>query len=206
MATKSPNPSPSSSQTPPSSSPPQTFVGGQRLRNFLVVLAATLLSVAFFLGLQQQSLKPSLTTLATTATPLETALTNNKPTLVEFYANWCTSCQAMVTEMSHLKQDYGDQVNFVMLNVDNNKWLPEILRFGVDGIPHFVFLDRNSQALASVVGQQPFAVLANNLSALVADQSLPFQEASGQTSAFQPEAHRQQEDGDPRSHGGMPAR
>ena len=183
---------------------PQTLKGDLRVRNFLIVLTATVLSVALFLGLQRQTQQPSLTVLAKTATPLEIAVANDKPTLMEFYANWCTSCQAMAPKISDLKRNYGDQVNFVMLNVDNNKWLPEILRFGVDGIPHFVFLDRGGTALASSVGEQPYTILNQNLSALVADLPLPFQQTSGQTSTFQPDVTSERE-GDPRSHGGMPA-
>lgn len=175
----------------------------QRLRNFLVAMVAIALSIALFLGSRQQTEQPSLSTLAADSTPLEVALTNQKPTLMEFYANWCTSCQAMADDMHSLKQEFSDQVNFVMLNVDNSKWLPEVLKFDVDGIPHFVFLDGDGEALASSVGQQPRQILADNLAALVAEETVPRSQAMGQTSIFQPAVRGSQDD--PRSHGGMPA-
>jgi hypothetical protein len=45
----------------------------------------------------------------------------------------------MAPDVGVLKKQYGESVNFVMLNIDNTKWLPEILNYRVDGIPHFVF-------------------------------------------------------------------
>lgn len=38
------------------------------------------------------------------------------------------------------------QVNMVMLNIDNPTWAEEVEEFGVDGLPHFSFLDRYSIA------------------------------------------------------------
>ena len=60
---------------------------GKRVRNLLVVLVAIALSVALFFGLQTQNNSVSLTALGEESTPLEVALSNNKPTLMEFYAN-----------------------------------------------------------------------------------------------------------------------
>lgn len=171
-----------------------------RLRNFLIVLVAVVLSVAVVVGSQTPNQSTTLTHLAENATPLEVALTNGKPTLIEFYANWCTSCQSMAGDMSELETQYHDQVNFVMLNVDNTKWLPEILHYRVDGIPHFVYLEKSGEAVASAIGEQPQTVMAANLDALVAATPLPYAQATGQTSRFSaPVAPKG--GADPRSHG-----
>ena len=186
--------------TPPSGSTEPKI---NRVRNLLVALSAMVLAVLLFLGVRGQTQQPSLKTLATNSVPLDSALINGQPTLLEFYADWCTSCQAMAADMTTLKQQYKD-VNFVMLNVDNTKWLPEISRFAVDGIPHFVFLNRSGEVLANAVGQQPRAVLAGDLAALSADQPLPAQQMAGQMSTFTADVQSRGSD-DPRSHGGLPA-
>ncbi len=174
-----------------------------QFRNLLVVVIAIALSIVLFISSRQQTEQPSLSTLAANSTPLDVALINQKPTLMEFYANWCTSCQAMADDMQSLKDEFGDSVNFVMLNVDNNKWLPEILKFDVDGIPHFVFLDAEGDVLASTIGQQPRSILAENLSTLTAEGTLSNPPVIGQTSTFQPAVKGNNDD--PRSHGGLPS-
>jgi thiol-disulfide isomerase/thioredoxin len=175
----------------------------QQFRNLLIVLVAVGLSLLLGFGLQQQSARPSLAALAKSAIPFETALTNGKPSLVEFYANWCSSCQAMAGDMATLKGEYDDRINFVMLNVDNSKWLPEVMQYKVDGIPHFVFLDRKGQAIAGMIGEQPRTILGSNLAALVVDAPLPVQSSNGQTSLFQPNIKENTDD--PRAHGSLSA-
>ncbi|MBV8885770.1 MAG: thioredoxin fold domain-containing protein [Chroococcidiopsidaceae cyanobacterium CP_BM_RX_35] len=175
---------------------------GKRVRNLLIVLVATVLSLALFLGFQTQTHSVSLTSLDEESVPLEVALGNGKPTLMEFYANWCTVCQAMAPDMEQLKQQHGDSVNFVMLNVDNTKWLPEMLKYRVDGIPHFVFLNSKAEAIAQTVGEQPRIIMASNLEALVAGSPLPYAQGSGQVSRLAASvAPTKSEPDDPRSHG-----
>ncbi|HEY9698618.1 MAG TPA: thioredoxin family protein [Trichocoleus sp.] len=171
-----------------------------RIRNLIIVLVAIILSTSIFLGLRFGSDTGTLAAMAETATPIETALTNGKPTLMEFYADWCTSCQAMAKDMSDLRQTFGDRVNFVMLNVDNTKWLPEMLYYRVDGIPHFVFLDPQGESIASTIGEQPRPVMAANLEALASGDSLPYLQTKGRISEVEsPTAPSKS--ADPRSHG-----
>lgn len=174
---------------------------GTRVRNLLIVLVAIALSVALFLGLQTQNNSVSLTSLDEESTPLEVALGNGLPTLMEFYANWCSVCQAMAPDIGVLKQQYGDSVNFVMLNVDNTKWLPEMLKYQVDGIPLFVFLNSSGEAIAQTIGEQPHTIMATNLEALVAGSPLPYAQAGGQVSKFEAPMTPTGGSDDPRLHG-----
>ena len=107
----------------------------------------------------------------------------------------------MAADMGKLEQQYHEQVNFVMLNVDNNKWLPELVKYRVDGIPHFVFMDETGNAIAQTIGEVPANILAANLDALVVGETLPYAQATGQVSAFQaPVAPSKDSSTDPRSH------
>ena len=191
------------SENLPNSSPEVAAASvGTRLRNLTIALAAIVLSVALVLGLRTETLSVSLTELARESIPLDAALDNGKPTLIEFYANWCTTCQAMAPELKQLEADYADRVNFVMLNVDNSKWLPEILEYKVDGIPHFVFLGADGEAIASAIGEIPRPIMDENLTALVAGLPLPYTNAMGQLSSFEtPVAPAEASSTDPRSHG-----
>ncbi|OZH55634.1 thiol:disulfide interchange protein [Hydrocoleum sp. CS-953] len=173
-----------------------------RLRNFIIVLVAIALSVTIFIGLRTETASVSLNEMAETATPLDVAFSNDKPTLVEFYANWCTVCQAMAPELHEIRQKYGENTNFVMLNVDNSKWLPELVKYRVDGIPHFVFLDREGTEVGQTIGEIPKSLMAANIEALVAGSSLPYNGTVGQDSEFAaPVAPIKASQADPRVHG-----
>lgn len=40
-----------------------------------------------------------------------------RPVLLEFWATWCTSCQAMMPRLAAMRDKYGDQVEFLGVNV-----------------------------------------------------------------------------------------
>ena len=173
-----------------------------RLRNFMIVSVAIALSVSIFMDLRTDKLSVSLNEMAQAATPLDVALSNNKPTLVEFYANWCTTCQAMAPELEEIRQKYTQNTNFVMLNVDNSRWLPELVEYRVDGIPHFVFLDREGTEVGQTIGEVPKSIMAANIEALVAGSSLPYNSTVGQGSHFNaPVEPTKASQADPRVHG-----
>jgi thiol-disulfide isomerase/thioredoxin len=165
-----------------------------------VAIAILVLIIALYVGLRWRADHISLAQVVDQAIPYETAVSNQRPTLIEFYADWCESCQSMAKDNYALEQQYGERINFVMLNVDNNKWLPELTKYRVDGIPRFIFLDEKQQVLGDAVGIVPKSVLEANLLALMNGQALPYNAVAGGNSsnvtAPQPAPAI-----DPRSHG-----
>lgn len=150
-----------------------TSANPHKLRNLLVAIAAIVLTTALFFGFQTQRSSTSLDAVAAAALPIDLALANGKPTTIEFYADWCTVCQSMAADNLSLEKEYSDRMNFVMLNVDNTKWLPEVTKYRVDGIPRFIFLDREDKMIGDATGAIPRQIMAANIEAAIADQALP---------------------------------
>ena len=88
------------------------------------------------------------------------AIDNNKSTLLEFYADWCTTCQGMSPIINSLETEYSDRINLVMLNIDDPQWQKLIEEYQVVGVPQFTFLDRNQQAIDTLVGRVPKQIMA----------------------------------------------
>ena len=82
------------------------------------------------------------------------ALTNNKPTFLEFYAEWCEVCKEMAPKISNLKKEYEKDIDFVFLNVDNQKWEYYIRKYDVNGIPQVNLFDRKGKLQSTFIGKQ----------------------------------------------------
>ena len=84
----------------------------------------------------------------------EIAFTNNKPTFLEFYADWCEVCKEMAPKVDDIKKKYEKDINFVFLNVDNPKWEKYIRNFNVNGIPQINIFDKDSNLELTFIGKQ----------------------------------------------------
>jgi len=84
----------------------------------------------------------------------EIAFTNNKPTFLEFYAEWCEVCKEMAPQVSAFKDEYEKNINFVFLNVDNQKWGSYVNKFAVNGIPQVNLFDKKGNLISTFIGKQ----------------------------------------------------
>ena len=84
----------------------------------------------------------------------EIAFINNKPTFLEFYAEWCEVCKETAPQVSAFKDEYEKDINFVFLNVDNQKWGNYIQKFAVNGIPQVNLLDSKGNLIFTFIGKQ----------------------------------------------------
>ena len=96
----------------------------------------------------------------------EIAFKNNKPTFLEFYAEWCEVCKEMAPKVSALKEQYEKDVNFVFLNVDNQKWDKYIRKFQVNGIPQVNLFEKEGNLLSTFVGKQEEITIRNAIDKL----------------------------------------
>ncbi|GJP29013.1 hypothetical protein CLOM_g19 [Closterium sp. NIES-68] len=140
-----------------------------------LALASVSAAVGLFVLTRVAGAGTDLSALAARSASFDEALGNGRPTVVEFYADWCQVCRETARDTLKVEQQYRNDVNFVFLNIDNVKWAAELDEFGVDGIPHYTFLDGEGNEMAYVVGKVPRRILLENVSALAAGKpELPF--------------------------------
>jgi len=100
----------------------------------------------------------------------EIAFTNNKPTFLEFYAEWCEVCKEMAPQVSAFKGEYEKDINFVFLNVDNQKWGNYIEKFAVNGIPQVNLFDKKGNLISTFIGKQDEMKIRESINNLEKDK------------------------------------
>ena len=95
-----------------------------------------------------------------------TAFKNNKPTFLEFYAEWCEVCKEMAPKVSALKDEYEKDINFVFLNVDNQAWNNYIRKYNVNGIPQVNLFDKKGNLISTFIGKQEEKIIRDSIDKL----------------------------------------
>ena len=132
----------------------QKFISKNYLNTTLVVLIIFIISTVVVF--RNVFFQPTiiLKSLGELSVDPKIALTNNKPTFLEFYADWCEVCKEMAPKVSALKDKYEDEINFVFLNVDNPRWENYIRSYDVNGIPQINLFDKKNNLKSTFIGMQ----------------------------------------------------
>ncbi|MBX2862060.1 MAG: thiol:disulfide interchange protein [Leptolyngbyaceae cyanobacterium MAG.088] len=103
----------------------------------------------------------TLKVMAAEAMPYADAIASPNPTFIEFYADWCTTCQGMSSTVATLHQQYGGNINFVMLDIDDPQWATQVSNYGASGVPQFTLIDAQHNEIKTWVGKVPKSILAS---------------------------------------------
>jgi thiol:disulfide interchange protein len=156
------------------------------LQKGLLLITALILAAGLFLlrnGLNQEA---PLDQLARQSLDPEIAINNSRPTVLEFYADWCEACQAMAPAMLQTEQNHADQLDVVLVNIDNPRWLDLIDRYDVTGIPQLNLFSAEGVMRGRSIGARTAEQLESLAVALIDNAPLPQLAGVGSTSSVPP--------------------
>ena len=145
---------------------------GDFQKSILFLVAILLTALILFLRIENKANNP-LDLMGRSSLDLNQALNNGKPTLVEFYADWCEICREMAPSIIALERTKSDKLNFVMLNVENNSWEDLLEKYDINGIPQLIFFASNGDYIAKSIGKRSEAELNDIVDDLLNNRSLP---------------------------------
>ncbi len=175
----------------------QTFLNSSQKSIFILFLVLIICSV---IGLKNFIFKPTflLKKFGQSSIDPEIAFTNNKPTFLEFYADWCEVCKEMAPKVDNIKNEYEKDINFVFLNVDNPKWEKYIRNFNVNGIPQVNIFDKDAKLEVTLIGKQQEQTIKESLDNLYVNYRGKSQILNSEFSIIKENKNYQSS---PRSHG-----
>jgi len=94
----------------------------------------------------------------------EDLLKQDKPVMLDFYADWCGPCKALLPVVEKLSEEYDGKVEIRKVNVDENRELAA--EFRVQSIPALFFI-KDAKVVDQLKGLAPIAHLKTKLNALL---------------------------------------
>ena len=91
-------------------------------------------------------------------------LKEDKPLVVDFWAEWCGPCLMIAPVISELAEEYAGKVNIGKINVDENDEV--VGEYGIRNIPTVLFF-KNGELVDKHVGAAQKQTIADKIEALL---------------------------------------
>ncbi len=86
----------------------------------------------------------------------KTVIQSTLPTIVDFWAPWCTPCKMVAPTLDKLAKEYAGKMLVAKVNTDDNpEWA---MKYGVQGIPTMLFV-ANGKVIHRQTGALPEPML-----------------------------------------------
>lgn len=90
-----------------------------------------------------------MVTTITSSSFHDLVLTNDRPFLLDVYADWCGPCKMMAPIIEALSESYQGKIQFGKLNIDENPEIAE--KYRIISIPTLL-LFKNGELVDTIVG------------------------------------------------------
>lgn len=70
-------------------------------------------------------------------------INNDKPVLIDFYATWCGPCQMLSPVLKEVKDNLGDRVSIIKIDVDKNQQIAA--SYQIKGVPTMMLFQNGKQ-------------------------------------------------------------
>ena len=108
---------------------------------------------------------------------------SDRPSIIDFWAEWCAPCKATAPAFAAAADRFGDQVNFVKINTEQNRAVAQA--FHIRSIPTMVMMYRGEVVDTHIGarGQDAIEGMARKLIKKAEKAEKAEQKASGETGA-----------------------
>jgi thioredoxin 1 len=91
-------------------------------------------------------------------------LQNDKPVIVDYWAEWCGPCRMVAPVLEEIATEYAGKIDVVKLNIDENPTIAQ--QYGIMAIPTMNVFS-GGQVVKQIVGAKPKSAILKDIAEFI---------------------------------------